>query len=261
MTTKTRTKKPKSEFEKKLKWIRQNKTPRYVLEVELDYKENDLRRVLSTSDELRIIRNTVVGKLFKNYKQMVRSKKYKALVLSSKENKKKINSLNKYDKSYEKDLKKLNKESDNITKQFEKIKSEFNVTFEFARKMGEALNKNKFKKPDSVTTWSACEVAFKSLDRLMYGNAKKPRFLKKGEYLPLQGKQAERCVILKKDKKSENWFISFNNMKFDLKINPKDLFVLETLSNIENYTKNSEEIDKKLVNNYNLITIRLLQTL
>ena len=252
MTIKTRTRKPKSEFENKLKWIRQNKTHRYVLEVELDYIENNLRKVLSASDELRIIRNTIVGELFKNYQQMVRSKKYKALILSSKENNKKINSLNKDDKSYEKDLKKLNKEKENISKQFEKIKSEFNVTFDFARKMGEALNENKFKKPDAVTTLSACEIAFKSIERIMYNDAKRPRFLSKGEYLPLQGKQAERCIILKQDKKIDGWFITHNKMRFDLKINPKDLFVLETLSNIENYNKNSKEIDKKLVEKYNL---------
>ena len=63
-TIKTRTKKPKTEFENKLKWIRKNKTSRYVLEVELDYLENDLRKILSTSDELRIIRNTIVGEIF-----------------------------------------------------------------------------------------------------------------------------------------------------------------------------------------------------
>ena len=251
-TIKTRTKKPKTDFENKLKWIRQNKTPRYVLEVEVDYLENDLRKVLSTSDELRIIRNTIVGQLFKNYQQMVRSKKYKELQLIFNENKKKIKSLNKDSKSYEKDLAKLNKEKENISKQFEKIKSEFNVTFDFARKMGEALNKNKFKKPDSVTTWSACEVAFKSIDKIMHSNAKTPRFLRKGECLPLQGKQAERCIILKQDKKTNEWFVTYNKMRFNLKINPKDLFVLETLSNIENYTKNSEEIDKNLVETYNL---------
>ena len=252
MTTKTRIKKPKSDFENKLKWIRKNKTPRYVLEVELDYLENDSRKVLSTSDELRIIRNTIVGQLFKNYQQMIRSKRYKELQLISNENKKKIKSLNKDSKSYEKDLNKLTKEKENISKQFENIKSEFNVTFDFARKMGEALNKNKFKKPDSVTTLSACEVAFKSIDKIMHSNAKKPRFLSKGEYLPLQGKQAERCIILKQEKKTNQWFINYNKMRFDLKINPKDLFVLETLSNIENYNKNSEEIDKKLVETYNL---------
>ena len=67
----------------------------------------------------------------------------------------------------------------------------------------------------------------------MHSNAKRPRFLRKGEYLPLQGKQAERCIILKQDKKTKEWFVTYNKMKFNLKINPKDLFVLETLSNMK----------------------------
>ncbi|MBQ3421999.1 MAG: hypothetical protein IJH34_10085 [Romboutsia sp.] len=252
MTTKTRNKKPKTDFENRLKWIRKNKTPRYVLEVELDYFENDLRKVLAISDELRIIRNTVVGQLYKNYKQMSRTKKYKSLIIISNENKKKINSLNKQSKSYEEDLEILTKESEDISKKFEKLRGEYNLTFEFARKMSEALNKNKFLKPDAVTTWSACEIAFKSIERIMYNDAKRPRFLSKGQYLPLQGKQAERCVIIKKDKKTDGWFIKTQGMKFNLKINPKDLFLLETLSNIENYINHSDEIDKKLVENYNL---------
>ena len=51
MTTKTRTRKPKSEYEKKLGWLRKNKTPKHVLEVELDYTENDLRKILAISDK------------------------------------------------------------------------------------------------------------------------------------------------------------------------------------------------------------------
>ena len=84
LTIKTRTRKVKSEYEKKLGWLRKNKTPKHILEVELEYTEDDLRRILATSDELRIIRNTVVGLLFKNYKQMIRTRKYKDLMLNLK---------------------------------------------------------------------------------------------------------------------------------------------------------------------------------
>ena len=77
MTIKTRKTTQKSEYKKKLSWLRKNKTPKHILEVELEYSENDLRRILAISEELRIIRNTVVGLLFKNYKQMIRTKKYK----------------------------------------------------------------------------------------------------------------------------------------------------------------------------------------
>ena len=68
LTIKTRPRKPKSEYQKKLSWLRQNKTPRHILEVELNYNQNDLRKVLATSNELRIIRNTVLGVVYKSYK-------------------------------------------------------------------------------------------------------------------------------------------------------------------------------------------------
>lgn len=252
MTIKTRTRKPKSEYQKKLSWLRQNKTPRHILEVELNYNQNDLRKVLATSNELRIIRNTVLGVVYKNYKQMIRTKRYKNLILSLKNNKDNIKSLNKDSKTYKKDLKNLEQEVKNIYLKLDNLKDEFNVTFDFARKYGEFLRQKKFSKADAVLVWSACEVAFKSLERVMYGDTKKPRFLSKGEYLSLQGKQAERCIILKQDKKTNNWFVSHNKMKFDLKVNQKDLFVVETLSNIENYINNNEEIDKLLVEKYNL---------
>ena len=219
MTIKTRTRKPKSEYQKKLSWLRQNKTPRHILEVELNYNQNDLRKVLATSNELRIIRNTVLGVVYKNYKQMIRTKRYKNLILSLKNNKDNIKSLNKDSKTYKKDLKNLEQEVKNIYLKLDNLKDEFNVTFDFARKYGEFLRQKKFSKADAVLVWSACEVAFKSLERVMYSDAKKPRFLSKGEYLPLQGKQAERCIILKQDKKTNNWFVSHNKMKFDLKVN------------------------------------------
>ena len=252
MAIKTRTRKPKSECQKKLSWLRQNKTTRHILEVELTCNQNDLRKVLATSNELRIIRNTLLGVVYKNYKQMIRTKKYKVLTLSVKNIKNSIKSLNKDSKSYKKDLAKLEKELKTVYLKLDNLREEFNVTFDFTRKYGEFLREKKFNKADAVLVWSACEIAFKSLERIMYGDAKTPNFLSKGNYLPLQGKQAERCIIFKKDKKTNIFYISCNKMRFDLKINPKDLFVVETLSNIENYINNSEEIDKLLVEKYNL---------
>lgn len=252
MTTKTRTRKPKSEYEKKLSWLRKNKTPKHVLEVELDYAENNLRKVLSTSDELRTIRNTVLGVVYKNYKQMIRTKKYKDLILKLKDINNNIKSLNKNSKDYNEKFKELEDNKKSLYIELDNLKEEYNITFTYVRKYGEFLRQNKFKKADAVLVWSACEVAWKSLERIMYGDAKKPKFLSKGEYLPLQGKQAERCVILKQDKKSKDWYITYNKMKFNLKVKPNDLFIIETLSNIENYINNNEEIDKLFVEKYNL---------
>ena len=46
MAAKTRNVKEKSEYKKKLSWLRKNKTPKHILEVELEYTEDDLRRLL-----------------------------------------------------------------------------------------------------------------------------------------------------------------------------------------------------------------------
>ena len=43
MAAKTRNVKEKSEYKKKLSWLRKNKTPKHILEVELEYTEDDLK--------------------------------------------------------------------------------------------------------------------------------------------------------------------------------------------------------------------------
>lgn len=251
MAIKTRKTTQKSEYKKKLSWLRKNKTPKHILEVELEYSENDLRRILAISEELRIIRNTVVGLLFKNYKQMIRTKKYKDLMLDIKNINLNIKNLNNESKSYKKELNRLEKEKKTLYLKLDNLKEEFNVTFEYARKYGEFLREKKFKKADAVLVLSACENAFKSMERIMYGNANKPRFISKGEFFTLQGKQAERCIILKKDKEDDSLFITHSKMNFDLKIKKNDLFVIETLSNIKKYMEKEEEINNSLVDAYN----------
>ena len=150
MTTKTRTRRQKTEYEKKLSWLRNNKTPRHILEVELKSEENYIRRILSISDELRIIRNTVLGVVYKNYKQMKRTKKYNSLVSELSSINKQISSLKQDDENYDKDLKKLKKEKDLINLKLDNLKTEFNVTFDYTRKYGEFLREKKFKKVDAV---------------------------------------------------------------------------------------------------------------
>ena len=198
MTIKTRKTTQKSEYKKKLSWLRKNKTPKHILEVELEYSENDLRRILAISEELRIIRNTVVGLLFKNYKQMIRTKKYKDLMLGLENIYLSIRNLNKESKSYKKELNKLEKEKKTLYLKLENLKEEFNVTFDYARKYGEFLREKKFKKADAVLVWSACENAFKSMERIMHGNASKPRFISKGEFLHFKESKLKGVLFLKK---------------------------------------------------------------
>ena len=59
------------------------KTPSHVVEIELQvlpFQDVELRRI---NEHLRVIRNTVLGVWVKNYKQMVRTKKHKRLLILS----------------------------------------------------------------------------------------------------------------------------------------------------------------------------------
>ena len=194
---KKRQRQPKSEESKQLKKIRDKHLKNHVLEVELVVSENQRRFLLSTMEELRIIRNTLVGQLTNNYEQMIRTKRFKAiqkdLILISKQ----LKSLNKDSKDFKKKEKELKAKQKTLYDEKESMLKEFNVTFDFIRKMGEKLNQKKYQKPDAVTTWSISDNIWSGMEKVLYSNGKILSFYKKGKFPTLQGKQAERCIILK----------------------------------------------------------------
>ena len=250
----TRQRKPKSEEAKQLKKIRDKHLENHVLEVELVVSESQRRFLLSMMEELRIIRNTLVGELTKNYQQMIRTKRFKAiqkdLILISKQ----LKSLNKESKDVtakEKDLKAKQKA---LYDKKESLLKEFDVTFDFIRKMGENLNKNKYKKPDAVTTWSISDNLWSGMKKILYSDGKKLSFYKKGKLPTLQGKQAERCIILKyndelkpQKNKPSGWYVSFQKENMPLKMKENDLFVEETLSHILRYMEDGQAVDERNV--------------
>lgn len=229
---KKRTRKPITSEGKQLNAVRKL-TPTHVVEVELKVNENDRRKLIRKGEHLRIIRNTVLGVLYKNYNQMVRTKEYKRTM------KKYIKTINKLELASTSKSKELNKNKKILTDKFEELRNRFNVTFNFGRKYGETLRKFKYNSPDAVTTWSACEMAWDSIEGLLYRGAKKVRFYKKGETVTLQGKQENRCIILKDN------YVSFSGMKLLLIVKEGDLFIEETLSNVKSYKESSVLIDKE----------------
>ena len=134
---KKRQRKPKSEEAKQLKKIRDKHLENHVLEVELAVSENQRRFLLSMMEELRIIRNTLVGELMKNYKQMIRTKRFKSiqkdLILISKQ----LKSLNKESKDFKKKEKELKTKQKALYDEKESMLKEFDVTFDFIRTEGE----------------------------------------------------------------------------------------------------------------------------
>lgn len=233
---KTRKKNAKSEFTKTLDVVRKSHTPLHVVEIELKVSSFQHYRIKRIGEHLRVIRNTVLGELYKNYEQMARTKKYKTLI-------KRYRSVS---EEIEKDTsndKLLEKERNQLREQLSELREFYRVTFDFTRNYGTELREKKFSLPDAVTVWSVCEMAWDSMENILFGNGEKPYFYKKEDLITFQGKQADRCVILKHNQKTDEWVVSHNGMNFPLIIKKKDLFVLESLSHIHNYMKNGAEID------------------
>jgi hypothetical protein len=235
----------KTDYEKRLRKVRDS-MPLHVVEIELavlDYQDWKMKRI---GEHLRVVRNTVLGQLLKNYKQMVRTKEYKRTI-------KKYRSLcDLVEKTKDAvELQKLEEEKKELNKKLEALRVQYNVTFEYARKYGEYLHDTKYTLPDAVTVLTVCEMAWNSIEGLLFRNAEKVYFYKKDDLITFQGKQAERCIILKRNPNG-TFYVSFNGMKFPLIVKKDDLYVQETLANIAHYMEHREEIDKQNVERYNM---------
>ena len=99
------------------------------------------------------------------------------------------------------------------------------VTFAHGRLYGEMLHDTKYHWPDAVTVWSACEMAWQSIEGLLFRNAKSVYFYQRDDFITIQGKQAERSIILKYDKKTNQFYVQHNGMAFPLITKSHDLFI------------------------------------
>lgn len=264
--------KPKSEFQKQLKQLRKE-TPRHVLEIELSTTEQQRRRLLAISEELRQIRNTTVNYIMKNYKQMTRLKNYKQWKTDyrtiskslEKSNTKLVRlnqqSANETDKvilkairQQVKDLKTrmkgLEASKKEISQQLESLRLNFELEKSFIVDYAADLNRRTFKKPDSVTVLALAEKLWTATERLLYGEARSLSFYRRGELVTLQGKQAYKSVMLKLDEKTQTFYIEHQKMRFDLIVKKNDLFVQETLANILTYRLDSDSFDQENVSHY-----------
>lgn len=219
----------------------------HVIEVELAVLDHQVWKMQRIGEHLRAIRNTVLGQLLKNHKQMVRTKEYKRTI-------KKYHSLCELiEKTKESaKLQKLKEEKEELNEKFETLRNRYNVTFDYARKYGEKLRVNKFTLPDAVTVWSVCEMAWDSMEGLLFRNAEKVYFYKRDDLVTFQGKQAERCIILKHKAEGNEFTINFNEMQLPLIVKKDDLYIQETLANIAHYMKHGDELDRQNMVLYNL---------
>ena len=94
-------------------------------------------------------------------------------------------------------------------------------------------------------------MAWNSIEGLLYKDSSRVHFYKKSDFVTFQGKQAERCIILKQNKEEKTYFVTYAGMKFPLIVKKNDLFVQETLSHVSFYFEQGEKINQDNIERYN----------
>ena len=254
MEIKKRTKKQKSDRQKKLDNARKKSRsllPIHTLEVELRVNQEQKKLLIDTSEQMRQLSNVLIGTFKKNYKQMIRTKQYKKTMNEYFEITEKISKINNKidntdDKKLLRELKNFKKQlEDNkkiISNQLEDIRIDFNIFKSYYTKKAEFLYKNVFTNLNSVLALKVANRCWLQFEKLMFKSKTKKIKFKKYGFLPsLEGKQAEKCIILKQ--KQDKLYINALGESFELKIKNNDIYTKNLLELIKVYMNDSENIE------------------
>lgn len=259
MEIKKRTKKQKSDRQKQLDNARKKSRsllPIHTLEVELRVNQEQKKLLIDTSEQMRQLSNVLISTFKKNYKQMIRTKRYKKTMNEYFEITEKISKIN--NKIDNTDDKKLLKELKNnkklleddkklISNQLEDIRIDFNIFKSYYTKKAEFLYKNIFTNLNSILALKVVDRCWLQFEKLMFKSKTKKIKFKKYGFLPsLEGKQAERCIVLKQ--KQDKLYINALGESFDLKIKNNDIYIKNLLELIKVYMNDSENIENININ-------------
>ena len=254
MEIKKRTKKQKSDRQKKLDNARKKSRsllPIHTLEVELRVNQEQKKLLIDTSEQMRQLSNVLIGTFKKNYKQMIRTKRYKKTMNKYFEITEKISKIN--NKIDNTDDKKLLKELKNnkkllednkklISNQLEDIRIDFNIFKSYYTKKAEFLYKNIFTNLNSILALKVVDRCWLQFEKLMFKSKTKKIKFKKYGFLPsLEGKQAEKCIVLKQN--VNGLYINTLGESFELKIKNNDIYTKNLLELIKVYMNDSENIE------------------
>ena len=259
MEIKKRTKKQKSDRQKKLDSARKKSRsllPIHTLEVELRVNQEQKKLLVNTSEQMRQLSNVLIGTFKKNYEQMIRTKRYKKTMNKYFEITEKISKINNKidntdDKKLLKELKNLKKQLEDdkklISNQLENIRIDFNIFKSYYTKKAEFLYQNIFTNLNSILALKVVDRCWLQFEKLMFKSKTKKIKFKKYGFLPsLEGKQAERCIVLKQ--KQDKLYINALGESFKLKIKNNDIYTKNLLELIKVYMNDSENIENININ-------------
>ncbi len=227
-----RCRKPTNEYKMNL-YAFHEASARHTLVLEADLSEDEKRHVFKTADKLRRCGNTLAADMMKNYDQLMRTKKYRAI-------------LKKYAKAVDagdSDLK------NKLGGELVAMQEQYNITWTSCRKR--MIELEHAYKLDCTMCLSRAEDIWSGVESILYSNGERLRFKGRGDLPVIRAKERSRCIPIHAGKDGRLWF-GFGNrdIRFTYIDKPHDKFVNDEVAAILNYLRNSEAWDKRAVEAY-----------
>ena len=211
-----------SEDKQLLKQIHKQSS-RHVLVLESTLSSQEICQLFALADRLRIAGNELASLMSKRYDQLIRTKKYRALL-----------------KHYGKD----DKDKRNYAQQLKQMQESYDVTWDFCRKTMQSIQVKY--QIDAVLALTKAEAVWQGVEACLYSNGKTIHTSDYGHFPALIAKQINKCIILKvKDGALQ---FKYGSMVFGAKIN--DTFQQEEANAVIHYLTNQSQIDKAAIDIY-----------
>ena len=203
-------------------------SPRHVLVLEADISEQLKRKVFHYSELERKASNELIAIMRNNFEQLIRTKRYRKL--------KKL-----YGKYKEKgDNKKLSL----ITGEMTIMQKQYGVTWESCRKAMIPIQRKYG--IDAIFALTRAEDIWRGVEKCLFSDGRKIRFIKKGYFPCIRAKQTNRGIIIsiKDGKLVFRWNKEIINVKI------KDRFETDEVNAVLSYLSDSDAIDKTAVDKF-----------
>ena len=211
-----------SEDKQLLKQIHKQSS-RHVLVLESTLSSQEICQLFALADRLRIAGNELASLMSKRYDQLIRTKKYRALL-----------------KHYGKD----DKDKRNYAQQLKQMQESYDVTWDFCRKTMQSIQVKY--QIDAVLALTKAEAVWQGVEACLYSNGKTIHTSDYGHFPALIAKQINKCIILKvKDGALQ---FKYGSMVFGAKIN--DTFQQEEANAVIHYLTNKSQMDKAAIDSY-----------
>ena len=196
---------------------------RHVLVLESTLSSQEICQLFALADRLRIAGNELASLMSNRYDQLIRTKKYRALL-----------------KHYGKD----DKDKKYYAQQLKQMQESYDVTWDFCRKTMQSIQVKY--QIDSVLALTKAEAVWQGVEACLYSNGKTIHTSDYGHFPALIAKQINKCIILKvKDGALQ---FKYGSMVFGAKIN--DTFQQEEANAVIHYLTNQSQIDKAAIDIY-----------